>query len=560
MHYQLHAQTCEIWRYQKASLVDILILLSTSVIRMSNATGLLMLISLLILVGLLALLVLVKVDLSAHQKVCSVLETIPALKNLWSLASCTNISLGNPDQSTGGVGGVVLNPAGATAASCSALQSQYGVIPLVSFGTAPQAARVSWTQNGCDTYNHPDFQLQVCDTMESKYQVVKGISWGSAPAGAQSLWGSFGCDKKILDCVSLADKYGIEPGKSWGTAPSDVKTRWAALSCDAQVATRADTCHSLASQYGIIPNLTWGSAENSDQTKLQWTTLHCDALLYSQTQSQEGSCAGDALTTCGATVLTQPCTQGSLESQCCSSCSVQGHYTIGTQPLVFLLDSPYFLIAALDPKYKPLGSIIGAIFNICANSVADENIKSMVKQNKPLWLIGTSARDFLDFTKVIDPNALYPDGRTLLDLPAFSVPPPVAAFMYTELVQCNSTDFRPYEDVVFHEFTHCLHHLGMSKTQVSTINGLWLKYKVPNGNYATDKYAFMNDTEFLACCTQVHIGLTTRTDTHPTHNELVQFMPEMYSFLQQLFPNPDQIKSQVCAVLSCYDFCYYGFH
>ncbi|KAG2486922.1 hypothetical protein HYH03_014421 [Edaphochlamys debaryana] len=70
---------------------------------------------------------------------------------------------------------------------CGAVQEQYGIIPLSSWGTAPQRYQDLWTSSGCEPY-------KICVYWNYRWNVQPCVSYGSLPSNLYRSWDALRCN------------------------------------------------------------------------------------------------------------------------------------------------------------------------------------------------------------------------------------------------------------------------------------------------------------------------------------------------------------------------------
>lgn len=178
-----------------------------------------------------------------------------------------------------------------------------------------------------------------------------------------------------------------------------------------------------------------------------------------------------------------------------------------------------------------------------------ESIVNRLKTNKPLFLVGNSAREFTEFSSLIQLKTT--DNRNVIDLSGFASNGSLPGFVSSSAMNCESQ----VEDILFHELCHDIHTYGMNASQKATIIALLNEYKVQNSNYKIDTYAFNNEMEFFAEMSQVYCGVTIRTDVTVSYGVLKTNLPNMFSFLGTVWTDPNKVKLLSCKYMNCKSFC-----
>ncbi|KAG2493017.1 hypothetical protein HYH03_008680 [Edaphochlamys debaryana] len=145
---------------------------------------------------------------------------------------------------------------------CSAVQERYGILPLVSSGSATPNVMALFSSSGCDT--------SICTIWRQRYGVTPYVSYGRMPANYRASWDAVRTSTNktcndlsgLLDsseCGALVETYGIVPGSSWGSAGANVQGLYAASFCDRSV------CAYWRTKYSVVPFLYWGTLPKSQQ-------------------------------------------------------------------------------------------------------------------------------------------------------------------------------------------------------------------------------------------------------------------------------------------------------
>ena len=104
-----------------------------------------------------------------------------------------------------------------------------------------------------------------------------------------------------------------------------------------------------------------------------------------------------------------------------------------------------------------------------------------LEAEKPVYLIGASARNFSEFDAF--KNTATTDGwRTILDIDAFGTNSPYAGFISTKFLGCHQGYFS--ESIVVHEFLHTIHISSFNTTLKTELKSLYDRYKVTNPFYS----------------------------------------------------------------------------
>ena len=186
---------------------------------------------------------------------------------------------------------------------------------------------------------------------------------------------------------------------------------------------------------------------------------------------------------------------------------------------------------------------IEAVLDATLGLIKNPAVKARMKQERPIYLVSKSARDFKEFSA-----GVTGDGRQVLDLLAFGTSKPTPGFLSSDFEGCT----HPYyeEDIPFHEFSHTLHVDGMTEDMKAQINDMYNKYKVPSPNYSINSYAFTTELEFFAEMSQVFCEVTVRKDVTAGLDKAAMkaHLPDMYAFLDSLYDlSVNRIKQASCA-------------
>jgi len=211
---------------------------------------------------------------------------------------------------------------------------------------------------------------------------------------------------------------------------------------------------------------------------------------------------------------------------------------------------------------------IQSIINSIILMIKDNNIKNNLQRNKPLFLISSSAHDFLELQLL--KNEKTAEGvRNLLDIYAFGPSIPIPGFISNIFNKCADRIYLD-DNIVFHEFMHAIHFYGFSQEQNNILKELYNKYNVISDNYNIKLYAFVNVYEFFAEMAQTYcqmkFGFDQEKRVRVTHKILKDNLPEMYTFLESIFNiYPNHALNAICSncnkdLLCCrdeYDDCPY---
>jgi hypothetical protein len=184
--------------------------------------------------------------------------------------------------------------------------------------------------------------------------------------------------------------------------------------------------------------------------------------------------------------------------------------------------------------------LIQTTINSIIPMIKDNDIKDNLQREKPLFLIGSSAHDFLELQSLKDVKSAE-GARNVLDVAGFGPIKPTPGFISYIFNKCDNPTYLD-EDVVFHEFMHAIHHNGMTQKQKDVLNELYNKYNVLSNIYDIKSYAFVTVFEFFAEMAQVYCQMTFRLDVTGkiTHKILKNYLPELYIFLGSIlniYPN-----------------------
>ena len=186
---------------------------------------------------------------------------------------------------------------------------------------------------------------------------------------------------------------------------------------------------------------------------------------------------------------------------------------------------------------------IEALLDATLASIKNPTVKAKMKQERPIYLVSKSARDFQEFSA-----GVTADGRQVLDLLAFGTSKPTPGFFSSDFEGCTHPYFE--SDIPFHEFSHTLHTDGMPDDMKAQIRVMYNKYKVPSPNYIINSYAFSTELEFFAEMSQVFCEVTVRKDVTAGLDKAAMkaYLPDMYVFLDSLYDlSVNQIKQASCA-------------
>ena len=228
-----------------------------------------------------------------------------------------------------------------------------------------------------------------------------------------------------------------------------------------------------------------------------------------------------------------------INSQVSEDWEYSSHYTV--------IDQVFYRLAFVTQ----LGSAnnfthIIRIFDAVIESIKIPAIRSKLAEQRPVYLVGDSARDFAEFVTAFDNTT----GEYVLDKAGFSTNKPLPGFLSSDFEGCSHE--HAFEDVPVHEFMHTIHLDGFDDVMKSQLNGLYEEAMVsPYRTYDTTSYAFQNVMEFFAEMSQIFTGVTVRRDVtggldiHSLKAEL----PKMFAFLNSIFDvSTDCVKQASCAL------------
>jgi len=241
-----------------------------------------------------------------------------------------------------------------------------------------------------------------------------------------------------------------------------------------------------------------------------------------------------------------------MNKNCCISCKIKKNYNLSDKLLVFN-ETEYYILAGNDIKYKNDSDIISKIIFECIDNLNDTTSKKNLQNNKFIFLVGDSGKDFTEFLHFHDVKTSE-GSRNLIDISAWGPLQPSPGFIKNTYSTCiNQID----ENIIVHEALHAIHLYGFDSNKQNRIIELYKKYNNPNNNYNTSGvYGFVTEFEFFSIMTSVYLGMNVRMDVTGNINKdiLKQHLPDMYSFLKELYPDPEVFKEKVCSILKC-NFC-----
>lgn len=199
---------------------------------------------------------------------------------------------------------------------------------------------------------------------------------------------------------------------------------------------------------------------------------------------------------------------------------------------------------------------IQSIINSIIQMIKDNNIKYNLQRNKPIFLIGSSARNFDELQSL--KNMRTTEGnRNMLDIAAFSPSNSLPGFISNIFKNCDN-QYSNDEDIVFHEFMHVIMSDGMTQTQKDILNKIYNKYNVFSNIYNIKSYAFVHVAEFFAEMAQVYCSMTIRLDVTGgiTKQILFNYLPEVITFLETIFnKNPNHVLNTICTNCNQLNLC-----
>jgi len=189
---------------------------------------------------------------------------------------------------------------------------------------------------------------------------------------------------------------------------------------------------------------------------------------------------------------------------------------------------------------------IQSIINSIILMIKDNNIKNNLEREKPIFLIGSNAHDFLELQSLKDIKSSE-GGRNVLNVYGFGPVKPIPGFLSNIFNKCNDPYFN--DNIVFHEFMHAIHFYGLIQKQQDVLNELYNKYKVLSNIYDIKSYVFVNVYEFFAEMAQVYCQMTFRLDATGgiIHKILKENLPDMYIFLKSIFDiDQNHVLNAIC--------------
>lgn len=229
------------------------------------------------------------------------------------------------------------------------------------------------------------------------------------------------------------------------------------------------------------------------------------------------------------------------------------------------LQDKYIILSELnikDKKYYRLGTkknqfvdtlLIEKEIDSIIESIKSDEIKNNLKSERPLYIIGDRPGSFSEYDVFKNANTSM-DDRLISDLPAFGTNAPYPGFLSVDFSNCSTLS--KYESITFHEFMHTVEISGMTQQQKSRLILLYNKYNVRTPKYNIDSYAFSTVHEFFAEMAQIYCKMTKRLDVTGgiTIDILQQELPEMFSFLEEIFYNHKSIET-FCQFCNYHNLC-----
>ncbi|KAG2493024.1 hypothetical protein HYH03_008687 [Edaphochlamys debaryana] len=139
---------------------------------------------------------------------------------------------------------------------CGAVQERYGILPLVSPGSATPNVVALFSSSGCDT--------SICTVWRQRYGVTPYVTRVESGRAAFADLGVAGGLLDSSECGALVEIYGIVPGSSWGSAGANVQGLYTASLCDTRV------CTYWRTKYSVVPFLKWGSLPRTLQNSWEF--------------------------------------------------------------------------------------------------------------------------------------------------------------------------------------------------------------------------------------------------------------------------------------------------
>lgn len=142
-------------------------------------------------------------------------------------------------------------PAVVTPEQCGALVETYSIVPMYTWGSAPQQVQDAFVAS-CLT--------QICHYYADKYKIVPNVGWGDAtdPVAFKDVQQAFShpsmnCRDIILKnvsanptCGQIYEDFGLVPAVEWGTTPYALREMWLTNVCE------VDICFYWAQKFNIV--------------------------------------------------------------------------------------------------------------------------------------------------------------------------------------------------------------------------------------------------------------------------------------------------------------------
>lgn len=224
-----------------------------------------------------------------------------------------------------------------------------------------------------------------------------------------------------------------------------------------------------------------------------------------------------------------------------------------------ITNTKYFRIGAikdLDTKY------IESILDEVGNSLKSEDMRNKLMAKKPIFLIGDKVRDFREFDYRKD-YWTTADGRNAVELsvPFVDGEKNIGYLSSVNHLNCNNSGLGE-SNIVLHEALHFIEYICLEQNHYTEISRLYKKYNIENNNYATKgMYQFSNEYEFFACFADFYINKNSNeymfiSNNSYNNNQIIkEYMPELYTFYENLFENTDNLIKTICNTNCLYNIC-----
>jgi hypothetical protein len=211
-----------------------------------------------------------------------------------------------------------------------------------------------------------------------------------------------------------------------------------------------------------------------------------------------------------------------------------------------IIDNGYYSIQYSDGTPTSYPKQVSRIFSSIIRNVHNVNVKNNLLINRPSYIVGNRVYDFPVFKDLF--NVTTHDSRYFHDLFAFSDSTMLPGYISTELL---TKDNYKDEDIIAHEILHSIED-ALPLNLYQQLIDIFDKYAILNDRYDINAYAFANHHEMFAVFGTVFLGVNDRIDItgNIINNTLKEHLPELYTFLQDVFIESINVVYTSCSVHS----------